>query len=417
MSYRHRVVDTELRAALTSIGAVVIEGPRACGKTWTAEQVKGDAIRMDEPASRQLFQVAPRLVLQGAPPKLIDEWQVEPDLWNLVRREVDDRGLPGQFILTGSAVPRDDVQRHSGAGRFLHLRMRPMTLAESGHSARSVSFESILEGEPVEAPDPGLSIADVAQRVVVGGWPTHLSLSPAQALRNLRGYLEDVANVDVQRLDGVRRDPDGITRLIASLARNIGTPAALETLAADARGSDRGMKPETVASYLDALSRLLLVEDVPAWSPSLRSRTRLRGTPIRQIVDPSLATAALNVLPERLTADPESLKWFGFLFESMVIRDLRVYAQSHQGRVFHFRDERGHEVDAVVELPDGRWAAFEVKLASSGPLVEEGAASLLKLARNVSGKAPLALAVITATGFAFRRADGVLQVPIGALQA
>ena len=347
-------------------------------------------------------------------PRLLDEWQAEPDLWNYVRHAVDDRQAKGQFILTGSAVPRDDLSRHPGAGRFIHLRMRPMTLAEAGYSRATVSLAAVLAGDRVAEQDPGLSIPEIAERIVIGGWPAHLGLTPAQALRSMAGYIDDVCRVDVQRLDGIRRDPTGLRRLLSSLARNIATPASIESLTSDASGADGTLHPDTVRGYLDALGRLMVTEDLPAWRPALRSRSRLRGTPVRHLADPSLAAAALNASPARLLRE---LNWMGFLFESLVVRDLRVYAEALGGEVFHYRDNTGLEVDAIVELPDGRWAGFEVKLGSSPGVVDAAAASLLKLRDRVAGDEPLALGVITGTGYALSRRDGILQIPIGSLAA
>ena len=414
MDYRPRVIDATLAASLEAVGAVVIEGPKACGKTETARRAARSEVRVDTAGARQAFAVSPALLLEGEPPRLLDEWQVEPGLWNEVRHAVDDRQAKGQFILTGSAVPRDDPGRHPGPGRFIHLRMRPMTLAETGYSSKRTSLAAVLAGEQVAAPDPGLSVEDVAERIVVGGWPVHLGLTPAQALRAMQGYVDDVCRLDVPRLDGIRRDPVGVRALLNSLARNIATPATLESLTADAAGPDRDMKVETTRGYLGALGRLMIVDDIPAWKPDLRSRARLRNASIRHLADPALATAALNANPKRLLSD---LNWMGFLFESMVVRDLRVYAAALGGEVFHYRDNTGLEADAIIELPDGEWAGFEIKLGSSQAVTDAAAAALLRLRERVAGKLPKALVIITGTGFAFPRRDGVLQVPVGALAA
>ncbi len=412
MEYRPRVIDEELDASLQAAGAVVIEGPKACGKTETGRQAAKSEVRVDTTAARQAFAVSPALLLEGETPRLLDEWQVEADLWNEVRHAVDDRQAKGQFILTGSAVPRDDPGRHPGPGRFIHLRMRPMTLAEAGFSSKRASLADILAGEPVTAPEPGLTVPDLAERIVVGGWPGHLGLTHTQALRAMRGYIDDVCRVDVPRLDGIRRDPDGVRALITSLARNVATPATLASLTADASGPDRAMKVETTRGYLEALGRLMITDDVPAWKPDLRSKTRLRGTAIRHLADPALATAALNAEPKRLLGD---LRWMGFLFESMVIRDLRVLSARLGGTLFHYHDNTGLEADAIIELPDGEWAAFEIKLGSAPAVVDAAAAALIRLRDRVAGKPPRALAVITGTGFGFPRPDGVLRIPIGAL--
>lgn len=415
MEYRARVIDGELAQSLQSIGAVVIEGPKACGKTETARQAAKSEVRLDvDQTARQAIAVDPSLVLDGPTPRLIDEWQMEPDIWNHVRRAVDDRGRPGQFILTGSAVPRDDTSRHTGAGRFIHLRMRPMTLCETGHSTDVISFADVIGGMSVSCPEPGLTVRDLAQRVVIGGWPGHLGLNATQAQRAMQGYLQDICNVDVRRIDGVRRDPNSVMRLIQSLARNVACPATLQSLVADANGTDGAMKVETVRGYLDALTRLLITDDVSAWKPGLRSRTRLRAASIRHLADPALAVAAAKASPARLLSD---LNWFGLLFESMVVRDLRVYAEALGAQVFHYRDESGLEADVIIEMPDGRWAAFEVKLGANAAVVDTAAANLLELRDKVNTEQPLALGVITGTGYGIVRKDGVLQIPIGALRA
>lgn len=412
MEYRPRVIDSQLASSLEAVGAVVIEGAKAVGKTETGRRASRSEVRVDTLASRQVFAADPRLLLEGATPRLVDEWQVEPELWNYVRHAVDDRQAKGQFILTGSAVPRDDPARHPGAGRFIHLRMRPMTLAETGHSTAAVSLAAVLRGERVAAPDSGLTVGDIAEQLVIGGWPAHLGLSAAQSLRAAGGYIEDVCRVDIQRLDGVRRDPTGVRRLISSVARNIATPASIAALTADANGSDGAFLPETISTYLEALDRLMIAEDLPAWKPDLRSRARLRATPVRHLADPSLATAALNADPQRVLRE---INWMGFLFESLVLRDLRVCAQPLGGRLFHYRDNNGLEADAIIELPDGRWAAFEIKLGAHPDTVNEAAANLLKLKAIVSGAQPVALGVITGTGYSLTRPDGVLQIAIGAL--
>jgi hypothetical protein len=291
--------------------------------------------------------------------------------------------------------------------------MRPMTLAETGHSSGVVSLAAVLTGDPVSAPEPGLTVADIAERIVVGGWPAHLGLSPTQALRATTGYIEDVCREDVQRLDGIRRDPQGVRRLVSSLARHTATPASIGSLTKDANGPDGGYQTETVSTYLGALERLMVTEDLPAWRPSLRSRARLRAAQVRHLSDPSLAAAALNAGPGAVL---QEIEWMGFLFESLVVRDLRVYAQTVDGRLFHYRDNTGLEADAIVELPDGRWAAFEIKLGSHPRVVDAAAASLLKLKSVVAERDPVALGVITGTGYSLTRPDGVLQIAIGALR-
>jgi len=414
MQYRPRIVDQELKDALDSVGAVLIEGPKACGKTETARQAAKSEVLLDiDEQARTAVSVEPDLVLDGAEPRLIDEWQRAPDIWNLVRRAVDDRRGPGHFILTDSSVPPDDQTRHVGAGRFIRLRMRPMALAESGNSTEKVSLRAVLKGEAARAQEPGLSVGDLAELISRGGWPGSQDSSVVQAQRVLRGYVDEIARADVQRVDGVRRDPDAVARLLRSLARNVATPASINSLRADVNGADGNLRPETVSSYLGALERLMVIEHLPAWAPSLRSRTRLRAAAVRYFVDPSLAVAAIRATPDRLLRD---LRWLGLLFENLVVRDLRVYAQALDAQVFAYRDGTGLEADAIIEMPDGRWAAIEGKLGQNE--VERAAEHLIRLRERVDTDAigePLALVVITATGYGYVRKDGVVVAPIGAL--
>ncbi len=355
----------------------------------------------------------PDAVLRGKTPRLIDEWQTEPDIWNHIRRAVDDRGAPGQFILTGSAVPADDVTRHTGAGRLTRLRIRPFSLLEAHHSSGEISLRHLLDGSPQHSNRSDLTVPDLAELVCRGGWPAHLEHPLTRALRMNRDYINEIRRVDVSRVSGKRRDPVKIGRLLRSLARNVATPASLSTLVTDVRGGGAMMRWETASEYLEALEQLMIVEDQPAWAPHLRSRTTLRTSPVRHLADPSLAVAALRATPERLLADPE---YFGLLFESLVIRDLRVYAQPLEAEVFHYREKGGLEVDAVVETDDGRWAAFEVKLGERW--FEEGAANLRRLALRMKkgGRGePSALAVILPNGYGHVRIGEVGVIPIGAL--
>jgi predicted AAA+ superfamily ATPase len=412
--YRPRVVDRELRDLLSSMGAVVIEGPKACGKTETARQVARSEVRLDvDMNARQAVSIDPSLVLEGATPRLIDEWQLAPALWNHVRRSVDDRRTPGQFVLTGSAVPANDVTRHTGAGRLARLRMRTMTLYESGHSTGQVSLAEVLSGTPPRAPDMGMKVQHLAERIAVGGWPGLLDQPVPQALRAVRAYVDEVRRTDIRRVEGVAHDPDKVLLLMRSLARNVSTMTSLATLARDVGAADEALAKNTAGTYYEALMRLMVVEDQPAWAPHLRSRSRVRTSPRRQFVDPSVAVAALRATPERLLGD---LNLLGILFESLVVRDLRVYAQACDAQVLHYKDNTDLEVDAVVEAADGRWAAFEIKLGVGG--VDEGAGSLTKFAGRVDiGKCgpPAMLGVITGTGLAYARPDGIAVIPIGAL--
>lgn len=414
MVYLPRIVDAELESRIAAAGAVVIEGPKACGKTETARQRAGSEVLLDiDENARRAAAVDPSLVLEGPAPRLVDEWQIEPGIWNHVRRAVDHRRENGQFILTGSSVPSDDVARHAGAGRFSFLRMRPMTLFETGHTNGAISLAALLAGKPPRSDDPGLSVRDLAGRITVGGWPAQHNRRLGHAARAARDYLEQIRQVDVSRVAGSSRDPARVERLLRSLARNTSTEVALTVLAADAGGGDGPLDRHTVGEYLNILDRLMIIEDQPAWAPHLRSRATLRKSAKRHFVDPSLAVAALGAGPERLLGD---LNLLGLLFESLVIRDLRVLAQPLDGKVWHYRDDYGVEADAVIQLVDGRWAAFEVKLGAG--LVEEGATSLLRFREAIdtarSGE-PVLLGVISGTGYGYVRPDGIAVIPIGAL--
>lgn len=414
VAYTPRIADDELRRRLAASGAVVIEGPKACGKTATARQHVASEVLLDtDRAARDAIAIDPSLVLDGLTPRLLDEWQIEPELWNHVRRAVDDRGKPGQFVLTGSAVPADDATRHTGAGRFSRLRMRPMTLDELGAGTAAVSLRGLLTGDPARSGDPGLQLDDLIELVVRGGWPGFRDLDVHDARLAVRDYLDQVRRTDLPRIDGVRRDPNRVGRVLQSLARHTSTSASMQTIVRDTAGPDAAaVDRDTVRGYLDALQRLMIVEDVPAFRPHLRSSHALRQAATRHFVDPSLAVAALGASPVSLRAD---LRTFGLLFESLVVRDLRVYAQALDAELWHYRDESDLEVDAIVTAQDGRWAAIEIKL---GPgQIDAAAASLLRFADRVDTDlhgAPV-LVVVTGTGYGYVRPDGVRVVPIGAL--
>jgi len=412
--YIPRIVEAEIQAKLGSLGAVVVEGPKACGKTETARRLASSAVLLDtDRNARQAVSVDPGLVLEGPVPRLIDEWQVEPEIWNHIRRAVDERGVPGQFILTGSAAPADDVTRHTGAGRIARVRMRPMSLHETGHASGTVSLAALLRGEPPRAPDPGLTFRDLVGQLAVGGWPGLIGLDPDQALIAVRDYLGEIRRVDIRGADGRRRDPERVARVLRSLARHVSTYAAATTIAADAGGDERSPDDDTVRDYLDALERVMIVEDQPAWGPHLRSRSVLRSSVKRHFVDPSLAVAAVRATPERLLRD---LEFTGLLFESLVVRDLRVYAQANEARVLQHRDNTGLEIDAIIETADGRWAAFEIKMGQR--YIEDAAAALRRFAERVdTGRVgpPASLAVIVAGGYGYMRDDGIGVIPVAAL--
>ena len=413
--YRGRVADGLLKDRLRSSGAVLLEGPKACGKTATASRVAATTFRLDtDEAARSAVGIDPSLLLDQPTPVLFDEWQIEPAMWNLVRRAVDDRNpLKGQFILTGSATPDDDVMRHSGAGRIAAIQMRPMSLLETGHSTGEVSLAALFEGAPARGADTGMMVSKLIERIVIGGWPALLDASPQDAMRWLRDYLRQIVEVDVPSLENGRRNPRNLRRLLASLGRNVGTGISVAALAKDVGGSDGPVSRNAIYDYLDVFERLMIVEDVPAWATHMRSAARLRKSATRYMVDPSLALAALGAGPEQLMAD---LNATGFHFEALVVRDLHVYSQPLDGVLSHWRDSSGHEVDVVVELSDSRWGAFEVKMGLGS--IDAAAASLLRFAAKVDTAMvgqPAFLGVITTTGFSYRRPDGIDVIPIGLL--
>ena len=412
--YRPRVADAELADALRASGGVLIEGARGCGKTETARQQARSEVLLDtDLQARAAGLVAPDVLLDGDIPRLIDEWHLVPEVWNQVRRRIDDaHGAAGRFVLTGSAEPTDDATRHSGAGRIVRLTMRPMSIAEMGYSSGSVSLAGLLTGEPARAGDQGLGIRQIAEIIAVGGWPGLQTRTVDQALTAVRGYLNESARVDLRRLDGPRHDPERVLRVLRSLARYTASAIGDKPIAQDAGDPDDPISRQTVNKYLSALSRIFVLEDLPAWAPTLRATDRVRKKPKRHFVDPSLAVAALRADPDRLVHEVDTL---GLLFESLVVRDLRVYAQAMGASVMHYQEQRA-EADAIVECPDGRWAAFEMKLGPSQ--VEEGVESLLAVRRRVAGNRqgePASLNVITGWGYAYRRPDGVNVIPIAAL--
>jgi uncharacterized protein len=413
--YIPRLADAELAARLRATGAVLVEGPRGCGKTQTSLRAARSAVRLDrDQAARRAGELNPALLLDGERPRLIDEWQLVKDVWNEVRGDVDDHPEEtGRYILAGSAVPADDETRHTGALRITRLRMRPMSLAESGHSSRAVSLEALFSGSGAGAADPGLDIRDIVERIVVGGWPALLRREPADAAIATQGYLDETCRVDLGRLEGPRHDPENVARVLRSLARNTATEVSARTVAVDVAGAEASIDYHTVIDYIKALTRLFIVEDLPAWSPALRSRGVLRSAVTRHFVDPSLAAAAIGAGTDRLLGDPETL---GLLFESLVIRDLRVYGQAIGAAVSHYREAKGVEADAILAMRDGRWAALEVKLGQRD--IEKGARSLLRVVDHIDtdrhGR-PSFTAVVTGWGYAYRRPDGVLVIPIGVL--
>jgi len=420
--YKNRIADGMLQKKLFGKGAVLIEGAKWCGKTTTAEQVAQSIIYMTDPErveqNLQLSEINPKRLLIGASPRLLDEWQIAPKLWDAIRFEVDHRAELGQFILTGSAVPpRMDDVRHTGTGRFAWLKMRPMSLYESGESNGSVSLGDMFSHPGELDGESPLEIEQLAFLLCRGGWPRASMLPDEVALEQAFDYVDAVVNADISRADGVRRDSERARRLMRAYARHQGGQAPLSTIRDDIAANDASsLDPETVGAYINALKKIFVIEEMPAWNPNLRSKTAMRTSDTRYYVDPSIAVAALGIGPNDLLND---LNTFGLLFETMCIRDLRVFADSLGGTVYHYRDANGLECDAVIHLRNGSYGLVEIKLGGE-KLISEGAENLLKLSAKIDTgrmKAPSFQMVLTGTGtFAYCRKDGVYVVPIGCLK-
>lgn len=414
-AYRPRVIDAVLQRALAASGAVVIEGARATGKTMTALHSAESYVFIDDPRTQRLLEVAPAAVLEGDTPRLLDEWQVAPELWNLVRRAVDSAVEPGQFVLTGSAVPPDDVTRHTGAGRFLRLRQRTMSWWEKlAPPSPTVSLAGLFEGQlPKTDLDAAPDLNTVIDYLLRPGFPAMTSLPPDQSTARLRGYVDDVARTDIHRIAGIRHQPEVVKQLITAIARSVASEVTYMTLAADVRAVAPAINEETVSHYVGLLQRLFIVEAQGPWTPALRSRARVRTSPKIHLVDPALAAAVLGAGPRQLSADLTTL---GTLFESAVVHDLTVLASQIDGEVRHYRDSNNKEIDAVITLPDGRWGAVEVKLG--GQQLAAGAASLQTVISQVDTEAvgePVFRLVVTGTGPTLTTDDGTVTAPLIAL--
>ena len=422
-NYRKRIADDILSRKLEGKGAVLIEGPKWCGKTTTAEQIAASILYIDDPKNKEqniaMAEMNPQRLLSGAKPRLIDEWQLAPKLWDAIRFEVDHCGELGQFVLTGSSVPVDSKEiTHSGTGRFTWLTMRPMSLFESGDSSGTVSLKNLFDGVNEIDGVSEIDMERLAFLVCRGGWPQAVDMRNEIALDQGIDYYNGVVRSDINRADGVQKDPERVKRLMRSYARNQGTQVSDMVIAEDIASNDgHSLNEDTVASYLNALRRIFVVEDMPAWNPNLRTRSAIRCANTRYFVDPSIAVAALGVGPDDLVED---LKTFGFLFETLCVRDLRVYADALGGTVYHYRDKDGQECDAVIHLRNGRYGLVEIKLGGDR-LIEEGAKSLKKMARKIDTdrmNTPAFLMVLTGLGnYAYRRNDGVLVVPVGSLRS
>jgi predicted AAA+ superfamily ATPase len=415
VAYTRRVTDSELAKLLNVAGFILIEGPKAVGKTESAKQIARKIVRLDvDSAARELAQVAPDVLLAGETPVLIDEWQLVPELWSKIKVEVDTRQQLGQFILTGSAIPADDVTRDTGAGRVARLRMRPMSLLETGNSKGTVSVAELFSGKQPGAEDPGLSLSDIVDCICSGGWPAFQRQSVDVSRTAMKNYLAEIAGVDLQRVSGVKYNKANVLKVLKSLARNVGTKASDSVIARDAGTKGNPIDRKTTSGYLESLERVMITENNPPWTPELRSRDRVNASPTRYFIDPSLAVAALGASPSTLLGD--QIKYLGFLFENLAVRDLRIYMQSLGGAVYQYRDDAGVEVDVILELGDNSWAAIEVKLGSGQ--IEEAAKGLRKFKTKINIEAcgePTFMAVLTATGPCYVRKDGIYVLSIGSL--
>lgn len=424
-SYRHRIVDGLLEKKLQAKGAVLIEGPKWCGKTTTAEEFAASKVMLARPdvksSFKSLLEIDADAALAGDTPMLIDEWQTVPKLWDSVRYMVDHRRKMGQFILTGSAVPDKEAEseiEHSGTGRFAWLTMRPMSLYESGESNGAVSLGDLFSAPEKILAKNELKLSDIAFLICRGGWPMSVGLPEEVALEQAFDYYDAVTKEDVTRADGVKRASERVQRLMRAYARHQGTQASIATLKEDLKYNDSDTLDDgTISTYLEALRKIFVVEDMPAWNPNLRSKTAIRTANTRYFVDPSIATAALGLGPADLIND---LNTTGFLFEAMCVRDLRVFAESLGGKVYHYRDKSGLECDAVVHLRNGQYGLIEIKLGGES-LIKDGVETLTSLDAQIDTermKAPSFKMILTATGeYAYRRSDdGIYVVPIGCLK-
>lgn len=420
--YKIRITDKLIEKKLKGKGAVLIEGPKWCGKTTSAEQLAKSILYMAKPEDEKqnvlLSELNPSLLLQGDTPRLIDEWQIAPKLWDAIRFEIDHRNLEGQFILTGSAVPADSKSIiHTGTGRFAWVLMRPMSLFESGESNGSISLKELFTAPDKIAAINTLDLQKIAFLVCRGGWPRATFMEDEIALEQAYDYYDAIINMDISRVDGVKRNPERVKLLMRSYARNQGQQISNEILKQDMIANDsESLDSDTVLSYVNALKKIFVVEEAPAWNPNLRSKAVIRTSNTRYFIDPSIAIAALGLGPEDLIND---LNTFGLVFENMCIRDLRVYADALNGSVYHYRDNKGLECDAVIHLRNGTYGLIEIKLGGD-KLIEEGAKSLITLQNQIDTtrmKKPAFLMVLTGIGnFAYKREDNVYVVPIGCLK-
>ena len=415
--YLERFADKKIKEALGALGCVCVEGPKGCGKSTTSERFAKTIVKLQDPLVYEryaaLAATSREYLLAGDKPLLFDEWQKIPQLWDFIRADIDEKSAPGLYLLTGSAKPKEDKKRHTGALRIAKLTMYPMSLWESGDSSGEVSLSDIFDEKDVINGTSKLAFDEIAFVLCRGGWPEAV-MRPGQSMTLMDYYYKTLTTEDITDVDGINRNPRRARAILRSYARNISSFATNSTIIADIEANDRNMNRITFASYLTAFEKLFVINDVEAWSPKLRSKTAIRASAKRQFVDPSIAAIALGAKPNDLIND---LKTFGFLFESLAHRDLRVYADSLNGHMYHYRDESGLEADAIIHLDNGKWGAIEIKLG--GNEIDNAAVSLLKLKEKVDldeMKEPSFLMVVTGTQYAYKRPDGVLVVPIGCLK-
>ncbi|MGB4594666.1 MAG: DUF4143 domain-containing protein [Anaerolineaceae bacterium] len=415
--YHPRLIDPVLSEELEAFGGVLLTGPKWCGKTTTARQQARSVLFMQDPDNqenyRQLAEIQPSLLLQGENPRLIDEWQVAPALWDAIRHDIDIRGKEGLYILTGSTSVDETQIKHSGAGRISRLKMYTMSLFESNDSTGEVSLRGLFENHSVAGVESGLGVGDYARLICRGGWPNALGKRDEIAIRQIKGYCQTICTSDISTVDGIQRDPDKVEAVLRAYSRNISTQATNTTILSDIVPNQSNLHFNTLESYLGALRKLYVIDEISAWNPKLRSRTTIRTSNTRHFIDPAIAAYFLGASDKDLLFDFQT---FGLLFESMVVRDLRIYAQNLNGKIYHYRDKSGLEIDSIVHLSDGRWGAVEVKLGTNQ--VELASSNLLKLKERVDVEtmhAPSFLMVVTGTRFAYAREDGVVVVPLGCL--
>jgi predicted AAA+ superfamily ATPase len=410
MIYKWRIIEDEIQKNLKSSGALLIKGPKSCGKTLTAMQFVKSKLQVDvDPKVKILMDFNPQALLDGKTPRLLDEWQEQPLLWNYVRHNVDERQKTGQFILTGSANPIETTKMHSGAGRFTISIMRTMSWLELGFSSGKVSLGNLLKTDTIKSDIQNVSIDEIINRLIIGGWPTNINKSVESAKRINKAYVDLLLEVDLSKVSKVSRDPNKVKALLKSVARNISTAVTIETLAKDINQDSESVSRLTASDYLNTMERLMIIENQPAWNTHVRSSAQLRKNPKRHFADVSLAISILGLNEESLLKDPEYLE---FLFESLVIHDLRVYAQANDALVYHYRDSNDKEIDAIVQNNAGQWAAFEVKLGQA--FVDVSARNLINITKNILKKS-VSLNIITGTGTSYKRSDGVNVISLSSL--